>query len=118
MVQETKFEAISDLIGEISFQIKKFNPFKYKKKKKQDKESNLDIKKSHDFFEEPEKCENELEEDLYKDLQHKKIEHPNFEPQIQDVETIEKETKKENDEFFDLDQKYNETDNAATEQKK
>ena len=34
------------------------------------------------------------------------------------METIEKETKKEDDEFFDLDQKYSETDNAGTEQKK
>ena len=34
------------------------------------------------------------------------------------METIEKETKKEEDEFFDIDQIYNEIDNAATEQKK
>ena len=38
----------------------------------QDKESSLDIKKSHDFFEKPNKFEEELEEDLYKDLEHKK----------------------------------------------
>ena len=46
------------------------------------------------------------------------MEHPYAEPKVQDVETIEKETKKEDKEFFDLDQKCNEIDNAATEQKK
>ena len=47
----------------------------------------------------------------------KKIEHPYVAPQVQDAETIEKETKKEDDEFFDLDKKYNEIDDAVTEQK-
>ena len=70
------------------------------------------------MFEEPEKFEEELKEDLYKDLEHKKIEHTYIEPQVQDAETIEKETKKENNEFFVLDKKINEIDNAATEQKK
>ena len=48
----------------------------------------------------------------------KKIEHPYVEPQVQDAEAIEKGTTEEDNEFFDLDQKYNEIDNAATEQKK
>ena len=48
----------------------------------------------------------------------KKIAHPYVEPEVQDAETIEIETKKEDDEFFDLEQKFNEIDNAATEQKK
>ena len=48
----------------------------------------------------------------------KKIEHPYVEPQVQYAETIEIETKKEEDEFFDLVQKFNVIDNAATEQKK
>ena len=47
----------------------------------------------------------------------KKIEHPYVAPQVQDTETIEKETKKEDDKFFDLDKKYNEIDDAVTEQK-
>ena len=48
----------------------------------------------------------------------KKIAHPYVEPEVQDTETIETETKKEDDEFFDLEQKFNVIDNAATEQKK
>ena len=57
-------------------------------------------------------------EDLLKTLEHKKVEHPYVEPQVQDAETIKIETKKEEDEFFDLEQKFNATDNAATEQKR
>ena len=53
-----------------------------------------------------------------KTLNIKKIEHPYIEPQVQDAETIEKERKKEDDEFFDLDKKYNKIDNAATKKKK
>ena len=55
---------------------------------------------------------------LFKPLAHKKTEHSYVEPQVQDTETIEIETKKEDDDFFDLEQKFNATDNAATEQKK
>ena len=51
-------------------------------------------------------------------LKIKKIEHPYFEPQVQDSETIKIESKKEEDEFFDLKQKFNAIGNAATEQKK
>ena len=57
-------------------------------------------------------------EDWFRALEHKKIEHCYVEPQVQDAETIEIETKKEDDEFFDLEQKFNVIDNAATEQKK
>ena len=92
-----------------------------KRKAEQDKESSLDIIKSHDFFEEPtksEKFKEELEEDLYKDLEHKKIEESYVEPQVQGAETIEKETKKDDEEFDDLALKYNEIDDTATEQKK
>ena len=45
----------------------------------------------------------------------KKIDQPYDEPQVQDAETTEIEIKKENDEFIDFKQKFN--DNAATEQK-
>ena len=89
-----------------------------KRKEEEDNESNLKIKEERDFFERPNQLEEELVEDLFKPLEHKKIEHPYAEPQVQDAETIEIETKKEDDEFFDLKQKFNAIDNAATEQKK
>ena len=43
-----------------------------------------------------------MEEDLYKDLEHKKIEESYVESQVQGAETIEKETKKDDKEFYDL----------------
>ena len=55
---------------------------------------------------------------LFKSIERKKIEHPSVKLQFQDAKTIEIETEKENDEFFDLQQKFNEIDNIATEQKK
>ena len=44
--------------------------------------------------------------------------HPYVEPHVQDAETMEIETKKGGDEFFDLQQKLNVIENAATEQKR
>ena len=55
------------------------------RKEKEDESSNVKI---NDEF------EVELEDDLFKNLF--------VEPQVQDAETIEIETKKEDDEFFDL----------------
>ena len=78
-----EFEAISDLVGEMSFKIKSSTLLNIKGKAEQDKESSIDIKKSHDFFEEPtesEKFKEELKEDLFKYLEHKKIEEPHVEP--------------------------------------
>ena len=66
----------------------------------------------------PEKFEEKLKQGLFKGLEHKKIEHPYVEPQVQDAEMIEIETKKENEEFDDLFLKYKEIDNATIEQKK
>ena len=73
---ETLSEAISDLIGEMSFKIKNLTLSNIKRKAEQDKECSLDIKESHNFFEEPEKFKEELEEHMYNDLDHKKIEEP------------------------------------------
>ena len=104
----------------MSFKIKNSTFSNIKRKAEQDKESSLDIKKSHGFFEEPtesEEFKEELEEDLHKDLENKKIEEPYVEAQVQGAEKIEKETKKEDKEFCDLTLKYNEIDDAATEQK-
>ena len=73
-------------------------------------------KEERDFFYLPDQFEEELVEELFKPLKRKKIEHPYLEPQVQDAETIEIERKKEDNEFFDLEQKFNAIDNSATEQ--
>ena len=80
--RDLEVEAISDLIGEMSFKIKNLTLSNVKRKAEQDKECSLDIKKSHNFFEEPEKFKEELEEHMYKDLDHKKTEEPCVEPQV------------------------------------
>ena len=53
-----------------------------------------------------------------KTLNLKKVEHPYVVPQVQDAKTIERETKKENDELSDLYKKFNEVNDVATQQKK
>ena len=115
--RDLDFQAVSNLISEISFQIK-LSTLLNRKRKEEDNESNLKITKERDFFERSDQFEEDLVQDLSKPLKHKKIEHPYVERQVQDAETIEIETKKEDDEFFDLEQKFNVIDNAATEQKK
>ena len=86
------------------------------RRKEVNNESNLQIKVERDFFERSDQFEEELVEDLFDPLERKEIEHPYVELQVQDAETIEIETKKEDNEFFDLKQKFNVIDNTATEQ--
>ena len=88
------------------------------RKEKQDKKSSLGIKNSHYFLEMAEKFAEKLKKDSFKGLKHKQIEHFYVEPLVQDAETIEVETKKENEEFDYIFWKYKEIDNASTEQKK
>ena len=56
--------------------------------------------------------------DYLKILNIKKVEHSYVEPQVQDAETIERETKKENDEFLDLYKNLNKVNGVTTQQKK
>ena len=52
----------------------------------------------HEFFKKPrdeEKFEGKIIEDILGPYEHKKIENPNVPPMVQDVQTIENETKKE-----------------------
>ena len=64
-----------------------------------DRQENKDLKSSHkiikdtSFVELPDKFEEELVGDLLQNLEPKKIEHTYTEPQVQDAETIEIETK-------------------------
>ena len=116
--RDLDFQTVSDLILEVNFQIKRSTLLNRKRKGEEDNEINLKIKEERDFFKLPDQFEEELVEDLFKPVEHRKIEHPYIEPQVQDAETKEIETKKEDDEFFDLEQKFNAINNAATEQKK
>ena len=57
-------------------------------------------------------------EDLFKVLEHTKTDNPHVPPTVQDAETIEEETKKATNDFIKTVLKFNETDMAATRQKK
>ena len=116
--RDLDFQAVSDLILEVNFQIKCSTLLNRIRKREEDNESNLKIKEECDFFEHSNQFDKELVEDLFKPPEHKKLELSYVEPQVQDAETTEIETKDEDDEFFDLEQKFNAIDNAATEKKK
>ena len=113
-----EFESVSNLIGESSFFIKQ-STLANIKRKREDEKSIREIEEKNNFVEKPDKFNEELIDGLFEDLEHnKKVEQPYVEPMVQDAETIEKETKKENDKFLDLYQKFNEVNDAATQQKK
>ena len=63
------------------------------------------------------KFEDESKEDSFKQLDLIKTKDEYVELTVQDAETIEKETKKEYNEFLKLATKFNEVNTAATEQK-
>ena len=58
-----------------------------------------------------------MKEDFFKELDLIKTKDEYVEPTVQDTETIEKETKIEDNEFLELATKFNEVDTAATKQK-
>ena len=69
------------------------------------------------FVELPDPVEQEIVDDLFKDLEHKKTKHSYVELQFKDAQTIETETQATNSEFSKLKQKFDKVNNAATEQK-
>ena len=92
--RDLDFQAISDLISEAIFQIKRLTLLNRKRKEEKDNEGNLKIKEERNFFEQPDQFEVELVDYLFKNLEYKKIEHPYVEPQVQDAEAIEKKQKR------------------------
>ena len=68
-------------------------------------------------MEQPDPFDQEIVDDLFKDLEHKKTKHPYVEPQVKDVQTIETRTQATNNEFLELKQQFDKVDNVATEQK-
>ena len=65
-----------------------------KTKEKGDEKRIQEIEKTHNFLEKPDEFSEEVIDGLFKDLEHKKVEHPYVEPQAQDAETKERATKK------------------------
>ena len=69
--RDLDFQAVSDLIFEVNFQIK-HSTLLNRKRKEEDDESNLKIKEEHDYFEPPDQFEEELVGGLFKPLEDKK----------------------------------------------
>ena len=68
-------------------------------------------------MEQPDPFDQEIVDDLFKDLEHKKTKHPYVEPQVKDAQTIETRTQATNNEFLELKQQFDKVDNVATKQK-
>ena len=103
--RDFKFEGISDLRADMSFQMKHSTLLNLKRKSKQDKKSNNDIKNCHNFFRKPgndEEFKNELKKELFEEFEHVKTDDAYIEPIVQDAEIIEKETKKRMMNFLNL----------------
>ena len=116
--RDFSFDSVSDLTSGINFKIKKSTLSNRDRKEKEDENSLEKINENITFVELPDQFEEDPIDDLFKDLEHKKTEHPYVEPQVQHAATIETETKNTNDEFFGLQQMLNEANDAATEQNK
>ena len=65
----------------------------------------------------PDPLEQEIVNDLLKDLEHKKTKHPYVELQVKDAQTIGTETQTTNSGFLKLKQEFDKINNVATEQK-
>ena len=89
-----EFESVSDLIGELSFFIKQSTLANIKRKGKEDENSIQKIENAWNFVEKTDEFSEEVSDGLFKDLEHKKVEHLYIEPKVQDAETTERETKK------------------------
>ena len=101
----------------LSFKIKRSTLSNRERQRKEDQKSSEKIIKDTSFVELPDQFEKELVEDLFKSLEHKKVEQTYIEPQVQDAETIEIETKNKDEEFSELKQLLNEITNTTTEEK-
>ena len=101
----------------LSFKIKRSTLSNRERQRKEDQKSSEKIIKDISFVELPDQFEKELVEDLFKSLEHKKVEQTYIKPQVQDAETIEIETKNKDEEFSELKQLLNEITNTTTEEK-
>ena len=76
-----------------------------------------EIVDSTTFVELPDPFEQQIVDNLFKDLEHKKKKFPHVERQVKYAQTIETETQVTNSELSKLKQEIDKVNNAATEQK-
>ena len=75
------FQAVSDLILEVNFQIKR-STLLNRKTEEEDNEHNLKTKEERGFFERSDQFEEELVEDLFKPLEHEELYIPTLNPKF------------------------------------
>ena len=115
------FDAISDLVGRVSFLIKGSTLLNRDRRERENEEKAREILDKTSFYPKPDRGNDtfqELVDNLDKNLEHKKTTHPYIEPTLQDPVTIETETQAIDDEFDRLKQQFNEINDAVTKQKK
>ena len=115
--QNFEFNAISELVGRMSSLIKGSTLLKRDKRELEDAQKAKEIIDKTKFVDKRDPFEQELINNFFKELEHKKTQYPYVEPQVQDPQTIETETQAVNDEFAQLKQEFDKVNDAATEQK-
>ena len=83
--RDFSLDSVSDLTSGINFKIKKLTLSNRDKQEKEDEISLEKINEDTIFVELHDQFEEDLIDDLLKDLEHKKTEHPFIEPQVQDA---------------------------------
>ena len=111
------FDVISDLVSRLSVSIKKSTLANRDWREKEDAEKAKEIIDTTIFVELLVPFEQEIVDDLFKDLEHKKTKHPHVEPQVKDAQTIEPELQTTNSDFSKLKQEFDKVDNVKTEKK-
>ena len=113
--QNFEFNAISELVGRMSSLIKGSTLLKRDKRELEDAQKAKEIIDKTKFVDKRDPFEQELINNFFKELEHKKTQYPYVEPQVQDPQTIETETQAVNDEFSQLKQEFYKVNDAATE---
>ena len=101
----------------MSFSIKKTTLANRDRREGEDAKNAKEIIDTTTFVPLPDPFEQEIIDDQFQDLEHKKIRHPYVEPQVKDAQTVEMETQTIDNEFCKLKQEFDKVNNAVTEQK-
>ena len=115
---EFSFDNRSCLISGLTFKLKGSTLANRDRWEKEEMASSKKILDETTFVELPDEFEQDLVDNLFKDLEHKKIEHPYVEPKATDAIKIEEESTYTNHDFNKLKLEFDKITNAATEQKK
>ena len=111
------FDTVSDLISSLSFSIKKITLANRDRREIEDAKNAKEIIDTTTFAPLLDPFEQEVADDKFEDLEHKKIKHPYVKPQNKDAQTIETETQTIENEFSKLKQEFDKVNNVVTEQK-